>query len=389
MKAICFCNNSMTWGGGERWTYEIALALSARGWRVFALCNPAGALYAKLKACAQITTIGVSLCGFLPRPFLSLKLKSLFKKQEIHAVVLHTHEDLKRIGPAARKAGVEHIIYRRSSPMPLRRDRANRKLFRKVITRLVVNSETTGKLMLLENLNLVHKEKMSLIPNGIDAAAFDAELAETLPLDVPDDGSSFCPDIVLGALSHASGKATQNCLIYLVKELVDEGLSPRLVVGGEANELQALAAHLEVGKYVYFAGPMPERASFWKSIDCFVLTALWEGVDFVLGEAMLAQKPILAFAVSNSPDMVHDQVSGRLYAMPCLDDSGKRDLSSMVEGIKELAANPEMREKMGLAGRSFGLSKFSLEASAQALEALIWEEPEEDSEENENEDETY
>ncbi len=385
MKAICFCNSNVSWGGGEQWTYEVALAMSVKGWRVFVVCNPSGALYAKLRACERITAIGISLGGLsLLNLFLPLRLKALFRKEKIHAVLLHTPRDLWNIGPAAHRAGVEHVIYRRSSSMPIRRSWFTRKLFKRVVTKLIVNSETTGKIMLLENPSLLLKERMRLVPNGIDAVAFDVEYARAEPLDLGRKALAFSPDIVLGAVGVSDGQCSQNCLIHLARGLVEAGVSPLLVVVGEDRDLmglRALAESLEVQKYVFFTAPAAGRTPFWKAIDCFVLTALWDGFDFVLGEAMLAQKPVLAFAISNIPDIVHDHVNGRLFAMPCQDDSGKPDLSYMVEGVKALAVNPEIREKIGLAGRSFALSKFSLEASVLALENLIWDEPEEEREE--------
>jgi glycosyltransferase involved in cell wall biosynthesis len=466
VRTICFCNSNIPWGGGEKWHLEAALALSGRGWRVLFLCHPESEILKRLAGAPAIQTLPFA-CGRLSflNPMKRLHLTRLFRREGVDSVIMNLPSDVKVAAPAARSAGVKHIVYRRGSALPVRDSRLNRRLYGKVITQLIVNSEATRALVLRNNPSLIPPERISLLPNGLDVAAFDESLrtacADPLPAHaaqpaLAQDGKQCrAPSACrpgrhdgCGAPSAASGRAEslraktggrpfllgnagrltrqkgQHLLLHLCRRLLDAGLDCAVLIAGTGElekELKTLAARLELGDRARFLGFMETLAPFWRNIDLFVLSSLWEGFGSVLIEAMLARKPVFAFAVSNIPELVFEDGpgingNGRLFPLPeeelphcpyislktgkpalaeksppeltgqILEGAGSAaaqlagragtsaapyaSLDAMAQAVLDLAAHPEAGARMGEAGRCFAL-RFSQDACMDRLEELL------------------
>ncbi len=388
--AVCFCNSNVPWGGGEKWHLEGALSLARRGRRVILLCHPDGELYQRARALPplpglRVEPLRITRFSFL-NPFTRRRLTAFFRKERVRAVILNLPADLKAAAPAARAAGVGHVVYRRGSALPVRDSALNRHLYGRVITRLIVNSEATRRLVLVNNPRLIPLERITVLPNGIDVAAFDAALAAAKPMNF------VARPFVLGNAGRLNRQKGQHLLLDLTARLAKAGLPVRAVIAGTGEreaELKGLAASLGIEERVEFPGFMENLAPFWRGIDLFVLTSLWEGFGNVLIEAMLAEKPVLAFAVSNLPELVRDGENGFLFPLPeeerahsperepaeALGDSPKsaplpHPLDDMAERVLELATKPERRRALGRAGRAFAL-RFDQESCMDRLEELL------------------
>jgi glycosyltransferase involved in cell wall biosynthesis len=407
MKTICFCNSAIPWGGGEKWHYTAALSFAERGWRVLLLCHPKGELYARAAALKGVERVPLPLgrLSFL-NPLVRLRLRWFFRREAAHALVMNLPADLKAAGPAAKNAGVRHIVYRRGSALPVRDTVLNRHLLGGVITRFIANSEATKAQALVNNPAIIPPDRITVLYNGIDVAAFDADLAaDDKGGFVFPPGESGRRPFVLGNAGRLHRQKGQHMLLRLGRRLLDAGLDCRVLVAGTGEreaELKALASRMGMGDKAVFCGFLPNLAPFWREIDLFVLTSLWEGFGNVLLEAMLAGKPVFAFAVSNLPELVRDGPggNGRLFPLPeeerrnCPDkkhDAGeepakalarsaiscawketeKNDgLAMMAEAVLALSQNPGEMRRMGQAGRAFAL-RFSLRSSMDELEALL------------------
>lgn len=372
---------------------------------MFLLCHPKGVLYERAALLEGVERVPFSLgrLSFL-NPLTCLRLRHFFRSNAVHALVVNLPADLKAAAPAAKNAGVRHVVYRRGSALPVRDTWLNRYLLGKVITGFIANSEATKAQALVNNPSIIDPRRISVLHNGIDVAAFDADLARAADRDelfFPPAQSGQRP-FVIGNAGRLNRQKGQHLLLYLGRRLLDAGLDCRILVAGTGEreaELKKLAAGLDLGDKVLFCGFLSDLAPFWRSIDLFALTSLWEGFGNVLLEAMLAQKPVFAFAVSNLPELVRDgpQGNGKLFPLPdekllrgpdkgrgsaeegviplVLADSGaeterKDGLTLMAEAVLALSKDPGKMRSMGLAGRAFA-RRFSLQAGMDALEALL------------------
>lgn len=408
MKTICFCNSTLAWGGGENWHLTAALSFARRGWRVFLLCRPDGALFRRAEQFPDIAVVPMPI-GRLSffNPFLRCRLVRFFRKERVHALIMNLPADLKAAAPAARAAGVRHVILRRGSALPVSNSWLNRWLYGSVITRLVVNSRATRAQALVNNPRLIPQDRITILPNGVDVAVFDAALDAARALDARTvfralrEGASRPPDcegapFVIGTAGRLNRQKGQHLLLHLGRRLVDAGLDVRIVIvgtGERENELKALAASLGLAERALFPGFMEHMAPFWLSIDLFVLTSLWEGFGNVVIEAGLAEKPVFAFAVSNLPELVQEWKNGRLFPLPAEERANCPDcaeggttgvtgdgsttkpyaeLGVMAEAVLALAADDRMRFHMGKAGRA-AAERYSQESCMDALEGLLEE----------------
>ena len=424
MRVICFCNSTLAWGGGEKWHFETACALARRGWRVYLLCHPEGALYRRAAGEGSFTLLPLAIgrLSFL-NPFTHLKLAHLFRRLAPHAVIMNLPSDLKCVAPAARKANVPHIVYRRGSALPVKNSLLNRHLLGTVITRLIANSEATKRMVLAEDRTIIPESRITVIPNGVDIPAFYVALRSASPLWLPAEPTApntpaeapALPEIpaqkpiVIGNAGRLNRQKGQHMLILAGAQLAQMDVPFHLLIAGEGerlDELQNLARAAGIEERVTFTGFMKDLAPFWKSIDVFALTSLWEGFGFVAAEAMLAHKPVLAFGVSNLPEMIENGKNGYLFPLPenaepaslLVDDapaaSGNaqqtpaqgqtprkrlspeaeelmHELTPLCESLARLAESEDERWRLGAEGRQRVEARYGLEKALDRLEAIL------------------
>jgi glycosyltransferase involved in cell wall biosynthesis len=339
LKKICFFNTCKSWGGGEKWHYEIAVRLRERGYSIQMATYPGSELSTRARGSGlSVTGFPIGTLSFL-NPFKLWRLLCFFRREKISCVVLNLPSDLKAAGFAARLAGVPQIVYRRGSAIPIRDTVLNRFLFRRVVTDVIANSAETKRTILARNSNLFPEDRIKVIYNGIDLAVFDARPAR--PVYARRKG-----EVVLGHAGRLSSQKNQKFLIDVVRDLKDSGVKCTLLIAGKGPkeaELKSYAASLGLEDEVVFLGFQDDIQSFMFTIDIFLLCSHWEGFGYVLVEAMAAAKPIVAFDSSSTPEVVEDRITGLLVP--------PGDRRAFAGAVRELVENFGRREKLGKNGR--------------------------------------
>ena len=142
------------------------------------------------------------------------------------------------------------------------------------------------------------------------------------------------------------------------------GLKLTLVGDGDDREaLEALAKPL--GEAVRFTGYLSqsEVAETLATADALVLPSFAEGVPVVLMEAMASGRPVVATRVAGVSELVEDGISGFL-APP-------GDAETLANRISNLAADPDLRKRMGAAGRETVLAEFDIRKEAARIAGLF------------------
>ena len=101
--------------------------------------------------------------------------------------------------------------------------------------------------------------------------------------------------------------------------------------------------------------------------DVFCLPSFGEGVPIVLMEAMAMRLPVVTTHIAGIPELVDHDVSGLLLP------PGRVD--ALAAALTRLAADPELRARMGEAGRRKVETEFESGASARELRELLVELP--------------
>jgi glycosyltransferase involved in cell wall biosynthesis len=120
--------------------------------------------------------------------------------------------------------------------------------------------------------------------------------------------------------------------------------------GGDENQLtleEGSAASLKKTGWIDRESVLDELAR----ADIFVMTSLWEGMPLSLIEAQAAGLPAVVSDVVGCRDVVRHDETGYI----CTSDA------KLMQRVRELITNPELRRKMGANARRMALLRFSIE----------------------------
>ncbi|OBX24510.1 glycosyltransferase involved in cell wall biosynthesis [Gelidibacter algens] len=355
MKTICFFNSTDQWGGGEKWHLETCIYMQQQGYEVLFICNEGSELHKRLKkTTVEYVLIKITNLSFL-NPFSFIKVKKILKQHHIDIIIMNLSRDLKVAGIAAKLAGVKRVIYRRGSAIPIKNSAINRYYFSSVVTDILANSIATKRTVLENNPNLFPEEKIEVIYNGIAIDSF-------LERDFKPVYNKKLDEFVLVNLGRLEFQKNQKFLIDIAQELKFRNLNFKLIIGGEGrlkDDLETLAQTLNVKEEILFPGFIKNPKDIMHSGDVFLLSSLWEGFGYVLAEAALCKKPIVAFNVSSNPEVVINNETGFLTPL--------NDVHLFADKIEYLYNNPEIRKEMGLKGYNFAINTFDSTKTQTAI----------------------
>jgi len=385
---LCILDSYRVWGGGQLQSLFNASGMARRGFTVFLGAQREGSLYRatekllqnepELRSHLHLFDSSFGNLGFL-NPFKILPLARFLRRERVTVLMSTLPRDLKAsvmavrlLPPTERPA----IYFRRGIAVPVRFSWLNRFLYG-ALDGLVVNSQETARNVLKSGC-LISPDKVRVIYNGLDAEKFDRTLAASPTSLLPPFQNQADRPLVLGNAGRLSLQKGQKYLLYLSAALKRQGLRHRLIIAGEGQlkaELAALATRLglEVGdeleseRELCFVGFLENMAPFWRAIDVFVLSSLWEGSANVLAEAMLAEKPVCAFNCGSMPESVLEGQNGWLAEAPGQYETDEAVGERLAEIIRRFYAEPEAISRLGRAGRFFCLENFT---SARALDQL-------------------
>ena len=345
MKTICFFNSIETWGGGEKWHFEMASYMSSQDYNVSFYLNKNSVLNDKIKN-DNIKKLFIEVGNLTYLNFFKVnKVAKVLKETRVDVIVINSSQDMKFVGLAAKKAGVKNIIYRRGSAIPIKNTFINRYFFSNIITDVLANSFATKETINAKNKNIFSKDKITVIPNGIETHKF----LEDYKSIKEEDKAVF----TLGNLGRLVKQKNQFFLLDVAKALKNENFPFQLIIGGEGKLKEALinkTKELELVNEVEFVGFVKNPKLFMSKLDVFLLSSLWEGFGYVIAEAMLCKKPVIAFNVSSNPELVVENENGFLTDV--------NDVSAFVTRIKELQTNRKMISEFGEKGRNKIVTEF-------------------------------
>ena len=203
---------------------------------------------------------------------------------------------------------------------------------------------------------VVDEERVRVVPNGIDARPWvEARALPRAEIGLAGDGPLA---VVVGLLNVAKGQD------LLLESLARGGLDDLqlAVVGHGALEsgLRAQATRLGLDERVRFLGFRSDVPRLMAACDFLVLPSRWEGMPYVVLEAMAAGKPVVATPVDGAIDLIEDGRSG--FVAPTLDSTA---LAGALRAMCSLTRAE--RAGMGEHGRARVLSRYSADAMVDGL----------------------
>jgi glycosyltransferase involved in cell wall biosynthesis len=200
---------------------------------------------------------------------------------------------------------------------------------------------------LMVDARVAPREKFTTIYSGMDVEPFlechksrDAARAEL--------GFNES-DIVFGKIARLFYLKGHEYLIAAARTVVEENPNCRFLLVGDGIlrkqfETQLRDAGLE--KYFVLTGLVPpERIPFLLSaMDGLVHVSLREGLARTLPQALIAGKPVITYDVDGAREVAITGETG--FLLP------PKSIEALSTAILELAANPQLRSRLGQGGRS-------------------------------------
>lgn len=157
-------------------------------------------------------------------------------------------------------------------------------------------------------------------------------------------------------------------MLLAFKQLLDAGLDGELHIIGKGPERENILFMIHdlgledcVGLHGQLT-PDQVREQLQKA-DCFLLSSLSEGIANAALEAMSCGLPVVTTDCGGMREAVTDGVEG--FVVPI------RDPKAMSKALSQLALSPDLRQKMGTAGRERVISNFKLEDQIDAFTRLF------------------
>ncbi|APW64129.1 glycosyltransferase [Paludisphaera borealis] len=208
-------------------------------------------------------------------------------------------------------------------------------------------------------------DRLTVIPNGIDPAPFDAASTTSISisrasLGVPDH--AFLA-LTVGRLDTQKGLPD---LLSAAEQVASARANWRLAIVGDGPHREWLAEQLatrpRLADRVQWLGQRTDVPGLMRSADLLVHPALWEGMPNVVLEGMAAGLPVVATAVEGSEDLVAPGRTGWLVP--------PRDPSRLARAIIEAVDDPEHARALGREGRARVEAEFSIARAVARYEAL-------------------
>jgi len=360
---ICFFNSLHSWGGGEKWHLDISTRLERAGYQVFVIAGKNSELNWRLKHTTfPRYQINVSNLSFL-NPYTVTYIARILRKERTRTIIVNLSSDLKVAGLAAKIAGVQNVIYRRGSAIPIRNTMLNRFIYRNLVTEIIANSEETKRTILLNNPNLLDKHKIRVVYNGIDLDEYRSSKSKLLYRRVNGE-------IILGNAGRLTEEKGHIYLLELARILKAKGIRFKILIAGSGklrNKLEKIAKTYKVDREVKFLGFVKDIRSFHQSIDIFLMTSLWEGFGYVIVEAMAEQKPVIAFDIRSTAEIIDEGETGFLV------QTG--NIEELAQKVTILLENENLRKELGRRGRERVEKYFTIHKTLKKVEELLEELP--------------
>jgi len=340
-------------GGTERQMIELVRRLDPERWSVHLACfRPSGGWFERAaEAAASVAVFPVS----------SFRSPSVLRHMWTFAewcratriAVVHTTE-LASNSFALPGAALARVPVRVGNRREINPDKTSTQIAMQrsayvAAHKIVANCKAAADRLRLER---VPANKIAIIPNGLDLAAFRQ----------PEPRPQLRKVVVVGNLRPEKGHDVLiDAAVDVLKRYPDARFE--LVGGGPLREsLQQRARDRHVGDAFTFAGHCDDVPARIAAADVFVLPSRSEAFPNAVIEAMATGLPIVASRVGGVLELITDGVSGLLVPAD--------DARSLADRLCQLMDDAALGARLGAAARAEAVARYSFDRMVAAFESL-------------------
>jgi glycosyltransferase involved in cell wall biosynthesis len=212
-------------------------------------------------------------------------------------------------------------------------------------------------------LGIAPREKFMVVRLGIELdqrVGAGSEGAETRRV------LGITPDrFVVGWIGRMTGVKRTDDVLLAVQRLRDRGVDAVLCMVGDGPDrdtVELRARELGIMRDSLFLGYQDDVAPYYAAFDALILPSANEGTPVSAIESLAGGRPVVATAVGGVPDVVRDGVDGFLV------EPG--DVDAMADRLARLAADADLRRRMGEAGAESVRERYAVERLLDDMDQL-------------------
>jgi glycosyltransferase involved in cell wall biosynthesis len=198
------------------------------------------------------------------------------------------------------------------------------------------------------------KEKLTLIPNGVDTNKFQPA-PELRPDPAQPERDILCTARLqypkgIDVLLHAWGRMMHEPAAWRAH------LKPKLLIAGEGPllpQLERITAELGIQDSVEFMGLQRNVIPLLQKAWGFVMPSRWEGMPNAVLESMACGLPTIATRVSGSEDIIVNGVNGLLVE--------PEQPEELAQALRSIIEDPNYAHKLAQEGRATVVQEYRLE----------------------------
>jgi glycosyltransferase involved in cell wall biosynthesis len=197
----------------------------------------------------------------------------------------------------------------------------------------------------------IPSSKIHVVYNGIYPALYNCSKTEIKQTKTTYNVENMPTILYVGRIEPRKG------LVFLLKAfvLLSKDIQCRLVIAGSGNQtlLKKLAEKLRITEKIVFIIDIDDVAlkHLYNACDVFVLPSLLEGFGLTILEAMAAGKPVVATNVGGIPEIMKNNIHGKLVE--------PKNPVQLSKALGFYLKNPKIAKKMGEHNRKYVTENFS------------------------------
>ncbi|MEO1699221.1 MAG: glycosyltransferase [Planctomycetota bacterium] len=232
-------------------------------------------------------------------------------------------------------------------------------LLGRIPARTIVLSDHVGRFM--EEHGRVPRARQERVYYGLDPTPFEAAAADASARAARREEFGYAPDdVVFVCVARFAPQKAHEVLIDAAARAHERNPCVRLLLVGDdpfgdgRQRAERVARERGVlDTVVRFTGIRRDVPALMAASDVFTMASRWEGLGLVFLEAMATSLPVLSTQVSAIPEVVLADETGLLVPPD--------DAEALAEGMLRLAADADLRARLGRAGRARVLEHFGLD----------------------------
>lgn len=169
----------------------------------------------------------------------------------------------------------------------------------------------------------------------------------------------------IGTIGRLTFQKGQEYFVEMAKILQDRGLDFEYYIYGEGeelNNLNELILKYKLSENVFLKGYAYDIPLTINTFDLFVLPSRYEGIPYVILEAMKGAVPVITTDVGGISEVIRNNHNGILVK--------KENAEELANNVIELYNSPEKRKLLSVNARKDFLEKYTLEKTISDIESI-------------------